>query len=146
MEITRSGATWWAMRQPVGAIRTLDGFDVLAADQRQQRDRLRGSWPEFLIGQIPSRRCASLTSAVNQQVASGLVIPGDRRLTRVVIVVGACNDFDDLGGAGDLAADPADRGDQLGHRVLGGDRVVEDRGIQSPPGLPPTPRSRQPPL
>jgi hypothetical protein len=34
---------------------------------------------------------------------------------------------------GSLAGDPADRGDQLGHRVLAGDRIIEDGGIQRPP-------------
>ena len=37
--------------------------------------------------------------------------------------------------AGHLAADPADLGDQLGHGVLAGDRVVEDGGVQRAPGL-----------
>ena len=42
---------------------------------------------------------------------------------------------DHLGRAGHLAAHPADRADQLGHRVLGGDRVIEHRGVQRPAGL-----------
>ncbi len=42
---------------------------------------------------------------------------------------------DDLRGAGHVPADPADHRDQLSHGVLGGDRVVQDRGIQRPPGL-----------
>ena len=42
---------------------------------------------------------------------------------------------DHLGGTRDLAAHPADRADQLGDGVLGGDRVVEDGGIHRPPGL-----------
>ena len=41
---------------------------------------------------------------------------------------------DDLRGAEYFAADPADRRDQLGDGVLGGDRIIEDRGIQRPPG------------
>jgi hypothetical protein len=36
---------------------------------------------------------------------------------------------------GDLTADLADRRDQLGHRALGGARIVEDGGIQGPPRL-----------
>jgi len=35
-----------------------------------------------------------------------------------------------------VAADSPDRADQLGHRVLGGHRVIEHRGIQCPPRLP----------
>ena len=38
-------------------------------------------------------------------------------------------------GAGHLAADPADRRDQLGDGVLGGHRVLQHRGVQRPPGL-----------
>jgi hypothetical protein len=33
----------------------------------------------------------------------------------------------------DKPADPADRGDQLDDRVLGGDRILQDRGVQHPP-------------
>jgi hypothetical protein len=36
---------------------------------------------------------------------------------------------------GNQATDPAHRGDQLGHCVLGGDRVVKDRRVQRPPRL-----------
>ena len=43
---------------------------------------------------------------------------------------------DHRGRAGHLPGDPADRGDQLGDRVLGGDRVIQHRGVQRPAGLP----------
>ena len=43
---------------------------------------------------------------------------------------------DHLRRAGHRPGDPADRGDQLGDRVLGGHRVIQDRGIQRPTGLP----------
>jgi hypothetical protein len=39
----------------------------------------------------------------------------------------------DLACLPDQAADPMDRRDQLQDRVLGGDRVLQDRGIQYPP-------------
>ncbi len=39
----------------------------------------------------------------------------------------------DLAGAGDQPADSADRRDQLGDGVLGGDRVGQDGGVQHPP-------------
>ena len=42
---------------------------------------------------------------------------------------------DHRGRAGDLAGDPADRADQLGHRVPGGYRVIEHSGIQRPSRL-----------
>ena len=53
----------------------------------------------------------------------------------MVVVLGSALRGHHLAGAGDLAADPADRGDQLGHGVLAGDRVIEDRGVQRPPRL-----------
>ena len=37
---------------------------------------------------------------------------------------------DHLGCAGHLPAYPPDRPDQLGHRVLGGHRVIKHRGVQ----------------
>ena len=39
--------------------------------------------------------------------------------------------------AGHNPPDPAHRGDQLGHGVLPGHRVIEHRGVQRPPGLAP---------
>ena len=44
--------------------------------------------------------------------------------------MGAAVFGDNCCGGRDLAVDTADRGDQLGHGVLGGHRVVEDGGIQ----------------
>ena len=63
------------------------------------------------------------------------IVPGDRRLARVVIVVGGAMLPDHLGRTRHLAAHPADRADQLGDGVLGGHRIIEHRGIQRAAGL-----------
>ncbi len=42
----------------------------------------------------------------------------------------------DIAGAGDQPPHPADRRDQLGDRVLGGDRILQDGGVQHPPTPP----------
>ena len=118
----------------VGAIGALDRFDVLASDQRQQRHRVGSLGAEFGLRQMAEDRCASPTRA-SRSVAGAGVVPGDLRFTRVVVVMSSAVLGDDLGGTGDFAADPADRADQLGDGVLGGDRVVEDRGTQCPSGL-----------
>jgi hypothetical protein len=43
---------------------------------------------------------------------------------------------DDLRGTGHFAANPTDRGDQLGDGVLSGHRVIEHRRVHSAPGPP----------
>ena len=61
----------------------------------------------------------------SQMVASGIIrsrLPGDNEVVCLL-------------GTPEVAAHAADRGDQLGHGVLGGHRVIEDGGIQCPPGL-----------
>jgi hypothetical protein len=52
----------------------------------------------------------------------------------MVVVVGA---KDKHGGGRVKPTHPTDGPNQLGHRVLGGDRVVQQRGVQRPP-LPPS--------
>ncbi len=50
---------------------------------------------------------------VDQPGPGGLVVPDDRRFPPVVVVVPGAVRGDHLDGAGHLAADPTDRGDQL---------------------------------
>ena len=104
---------------PVGAIRALDGFDVLAGDQRQQRHRLGGPRPEFLLGQMPEQPMGIADQGVDQLIAGGLVVPGDRRFTRVVVVMGGAVLRRSLGGGGDLAARPAGSRRSAGSRCPG---------------------------
>jgi hypothetical protein len=121
---------------PVGAVGALDRFDVLTSHQRQQRHRLGGLRVEFGFGQVPEQPVGIADQRIGQDGAGLLVVPGDRRLTRIVVVVGGAVFGDHRGGSRHLPADPADRRDQLGDGVLGGDRVVEHGGVQRPAGLP----------
>ena len=121
---------------PVGAIRALGGLDILAGDQRQQRHRLGRSWAQFLLGQVPEQSQRVADQGVDQLVAGALIVPGDPRFSRPGVVMGPALLGDHRVRAGHLAGHPPDRGDQLGDRVLGGHRVVEDRGIQRAAGLP----------
>ena len=62
------------------------------------------------------------------------VVPVAVGLARPVVVVGAKLD---RMGCRDQPTDPTDRRDQLGDRVLGGDRILQHRGVQHPPAPPP---------
>ncbi|GFG54180.1 hypothetical protein MAGR_56210 [Mycolicibacterium agri] len=83
---------------PVGAIRALDGFDILTGDQGQQRHRL-GRAPQILLRQMPQQSVRVADQSVDQQVAGVLVVPGDR-LTRIVVIVGGAMLFDHRRGGG----------------------------------------------
>ena len=88
------------------------------------------------LGQMPPARGAHHRPARRPaRSRASRVVPGDPRLARAGVVVGPAVARDHLGRAGHLTGHPADRGDQLGDRVLGGDRVVEDRGVHRPAGL-----------
>ena len=117
---------------PVRPVAALSRLHVLPGDQRQQRHRLRR-----LLLQISRHECVQDRGRVidqrrHQRIPRGLVIPGDRRLTRITVIMGVTPLRDDRAGGGDLTADPADRRDQLRHRVLGSHRVIEHHRIQRP--------------
>ena len=139
---TRSGAT--PPRDappPVAPVRSLGRFDVLPGDQRQQGHRLGLLVGEsFAVGvalvEPGQHRQRVVHQRRDQLVASSRVVPGDLGLARAGVVMPRSPRPDDLGSAIDLAGDPADRGDQLGHGVLSGDRIIEDRRVQRPAGLP----------
>jgi hypothetical protein len=125
---------------PVAPIGALGGFDVLTGDQRQQRHRLGLLGLEPLVPGVarfePGQHRERVVDQHRDQLVTGLgVVPGDLGFARAGVVMPRGPGRDDLGGATDLAGDPADRGDQLGHGVLAGDRVIQDRRIQRPPGL-----------
>ena len=68
---------------PVRAVRLLDRLHVLTRDQRQQRKRLGGFRVALGVGQVPEQ-----AMRVADQVGSGgLVVPGDRGLTCLGVVV-----------------------------------------------------------
>ena len=140
MEITRSGG------DPLGdAPRAVPvaGLDVLAGDQGQQADRvgLLGVELDVLDG-VDDRQRVVDQPGDQRRLGVG-VVPGAHRLARRVVVMSR---HLHRGGFGDQSPDPADRRDQLGHGVLGGDRVIEQRRVQRPAAsCPPTPRSRRSP-
>lgn len=73
--MTRSGATRCAMRnRPWGVIRTVDRFDVLPRDQRQQRDRLGRPRPEFLFGRVTQQPVRIVDQRVDQLGSGRLVV------------------------------------------------------------------------
>ena len=76
---------------PVGAVGALGRFDVLAGHQRQQPDRLRRGRPEFLLGQVPQQPVRITDQGVDQPRPGVGVVPGDRRLARIVVVVARCS-------------------------------------------------------
>ena len=71
---------------PVGAVGALGRFHVLPGDQRQQRHRLgRLRRPSSLLGQVPEQPVRVARPARRPARARAcLVVPGDRRLARIV--------------------------------------------------------------
>jgi hypothetical protein len=121
---------------PVGAVGPLGRFDILPGDQRQQPQRLPGPVTELGVGQGADDRAGVVDQRRHQRRAGPLVVPRDRRLARIVIVVPGALARDDPRGAGHHPAHLADRGDQLRHGVLSGDRIIEHHRVQRPPRLP----------
>ncbi len=115
---------------PIGAIGIVNRFYVLAGDQRQLRDRFGSAGTEFLVGHMPQHAVGIADQRVHQRGSRGGIIPADRRFPRIVVIMGSAVGGDHLTGAGHLTTNPTDRPDQLGHGVLGGYRVVEDREVQ----------------
>jgi hypothetical protein len=108
----------------------LAGLDVLAGDQRQQRDRLGLLGVKLDIGHCPEHGQRVVDQSRYQRLGGLGVVPGTFGLARPLVVMRPkC----DLAGRPDQPADPADRCDQLGDGVLGGDRVLQDGGVQHPP-------------
>jgi hypothetical protein len=73
---------------PVGAVRALDRLHVLPGDQVERRDRLGGHRAQFLVGQMAEQPVRVTDQRVDQLGAGLLVVPGDRRLARIVVVMG----------------------------------------------------------
>jgi hypothetical protein len=112
------------------ASRPLAWLDVLAGDQRQQRDRLGLLGVQFQV----SDRFEHGQGVVDQPRHQGLgglrVIPGTHRLAWPVMVM---RPKLYLARLRDEPSHPANRRDQLGDGVLGGDRIGQDGGVQHPP-------------
>jgi len=83
----------------------------------------------------PRARPARVVDQPRYQRLLGVgVVPVAVGLARPVVVVGAQLDRT---GCRDQPTDPTDRRDQLGDRILGGDRILQHRGVQHPPAPPP---------
>ena len=135
VEITRSGATRWAMRhRPSVPSEPSTGSTSWPAISASSATASAALGPSSCSGRCPSSRCASVTKA-STSVARARGRPRRWPVYPVVVVVSGAVFGDHRGGVGHLAAHPADRADQLGHRVLGGHRVIEHRGVQRPPCL-----------
>jgi hypothetical protein len=117
----------------VGVVR-VNELDVLPGDQREQPDGVRRR-PGLLRRQRREHRQRVADEGVDQGVPGRLVVPGDPWLARIVVVMRRRHLRDDLRGAGDLAADPSDCGDQLCDRVLRRDRRRPARSSPAPAGL-----------
>ena len=76
---------------PVGAIRALDRFHVLAGDQGQQRHRLGGAGTQILLGQVAQQPVCVGDQGIDQPIPGVGVVPGDRRFARIVVIMGACS-------------------------------------------------------
>jgi hypothetical protein len=112
------------------APRPLAGLDILAGDQRQQRDRLGLGGVKPDIGQDAEHGQRVIDQPRHQRLGGLWIIPSTHRLARPVIVMAPKLDLARLRNE---PTDPADRRDQLGDRVLGRDRILQDRGVQHPP-------------
>jgi hypothetical protein len=117
---------------PPGA-RPLAWLDILAGDQRQQRHRLGLLGVQVDLGDRSKHHQRVAHQPRHQRLGGLRVIPGTAGLARPVIVVGG---QPDPAGLRDQPPHPTDGRDQLGDGVLGGHRVLQERGIQYPP--PPT--------
>ena len=105
-------------------------LDVLAGDQRQQRDRLALLGGKLDIGHSVEHGQRIVDQPRHQRLGGLKVVPGTLGLARPVIVM---RPELDLARLRDEPSHPADRRNQLRDRVLGGDRIGQDGGVHHPP-------------
>ena len=137
VEITRSGATFRAIRhRPSRPSEPSAGSTSCPATSASNATAAAAGLVAARSRPVPvsaaSTAFASLTSAETSACLGVRVGPVDPRLARLGVVVPGAHRRDHLAAAGHLPAHPADRRDQLGDGVLGGHRVVEDRGVHRP--------------
>jgi hypothetical protein len=126
VEITRSLATRLAIRQEPGR---WSGSTFWPATSASSATASACPAPSASSATAASTAIASLTSP-DTSAGCLRVIPGAVGLARPVVVMG---DQLDPAGLRHQAADPADRRDQLGDRVLGRHGILQDGGVQHPP-------------
>jgi hypothetical protein len=118
---------------PIGAIGAFGRLHVLPSDQRQQPQRLPGPLLQRSVGEHRDQPIGVVHQGRHQRVPGLRVVPIDPGLAHSRIVVAAALLGDHRRRARHLPAHPADRRDQLRDRVLGRDRVLQDRGVHRPP-------------
>ena len=117
---------------PIAPVGALGRFHVLPGHQRQQRHRGRGGLVELGVGERRDHRVGVGDQRRDQDLLGLRVGPVDPRLTGLGVIVPGAPGRDHLARPGNLPGHPPDRRDQLGNGVLGGHRVIKDRGIHRP--------------
>ncbi len=105
------------------------GFDVLTCHERQQAQRVVARGVEVSPLDTLQEPQRVVDQPAHQGVLGFRIVPGALRLADLVVIVG---DELDRSTRGHHSANPTDRPDQLGDRVLGRDGIVEHRRVQRP--------------
>lgn len=134
VEISLSGATRRAMRHRPMPSKSSGGSTSCPTNNAGSDCRGRLG-PEFGLGHVVQQPVRIGDQRVHQLRTDDGVVQGDRAIARIGVVMPSALLDVHLGGTGHVTADSTDRADQLGHRVLGGHRVSERRGIQRPPRI-----------
>ena len=131
VEITRSRATRRAILKVPGRSPASTSWPVTSASSATAS---ACSAPQLGVGHRREHGQRVVDQPRYQRLLGVGVVPVAVGLARPVVVVGAKLDRT---GCRDQPTDPTDRRDQLGDRVLGGDRILQHRGVQHPPTPPP---------
>ncbi len=117
----------------VDARTTIDALEGVGLDDEQADHRLLLDVDDHtVVGDGVEDGAGVVDESGDQLVTGGRVIPRTRRLaSRLVVVSGDVR----CGRRRDGAADPTNHRHQLRHRVLRGDRVVEQRRVERSAGL-----------
>jgi hypothetical protein len=110
-------------------------FDILAGQHGQQTGHLGHRRIQTLAIQRLHGQLHVAHQSIHQSLPGGGIVPVTRRLAHALIIIVAAHRQADLGpqiGAPQQHQALADGRAQLGHRVLGGHRVIQRRGIQHP--------------
>ncbi|MGW1784944.1 hypothetical protein ACWCQQ_38440 [Streptomyces sp. NPDC002143] len=89
-------------RAPVADVGVFGGLDVLAGDQGQDAQRVRGLLSQLLLGQMAQQPQRVTDQRVDQLGAGLFIVPRDAGLTRVGAVMGSALHGHDLVGTGNL--------------------------------------------
>lgn len=118
MEINRSGATLRAIRNARPSRLNPHPDHVLSGNEREQRIRISGLALQGARVDSGQQGARVGDQRRDQPVLRVLVIPNDVRLAGACVVIPVRVGAHQLLPAGDLTAEAADAGDQLGDRVV----------------------------